>query len=279
MDFIYKLTDYLHNRIILEKAFRIVAIILIGLLLISTVRLLIVKIIQKKANPQVKMVTKKIINYSGFSILIFIIFSECGLELSALLGAAGVFGIAIGIASQKSLGNIISGFFLVSEKSFEIDDVIKVGERVGVVHSVELLSIMLRTFDNMLIRIPNEEMISTDFINITKYPIRRMDLSIQVSYKDDLKVVMNVLENTAKNNPYCLDEPEPFILLKELGESGINIQYGVWFDKNDYKDTKNSLIIDIIDNFREAGITIPYKHITIETNSDISSVLDPPRTK
>lgn len=256
------------DRLILEKLIRILIIAGAGTLIINLLKWSLIKVIRKKANPQSKMIMKKIINYTGFAVLALIIFSELGLELSAILGAAGIFGIAIGIASQKSLGNIISGFFIVSENSFEIGDVIRVGDRVGIVHSVELLSIMLRTFDNMLIRIPNEVMISTDFVNITRYPIRRMDIMIQVSYGEDLDLVMEVLKGISNMNVYALDEPEPFIMLKDFADSGINVQFGIWFDKSDYRDAKNTIIKDIINRFREAGITIPYQHITISNFTD-----------
>jgi small-conductance mechanosensitive channel len=190
-----------------------------------------------------------------------------GLKLSALLGAAGVIGIAVGVASQKSLGNIISGFFMVTEKSFEIGDVITVGDKTGVVYSVELLSIMLKTFDNLLIRIPNETLISTDVVNITRFPIRRMDLFLSVSYDSDLGLVMDVLQKTARNNSHCLDEPNPFILIKSFEDSGISIQYGIWFEKTDYVETRNSIMQDLLGEFRKSGIVIPYPHITVKTES------------
>jgi small-conductance mechanosensitive channel len=269
MDLLNSVLEFFKNQYYLEKGLRILLITVISIFAIGIIRFITINIIQKKAHPQVKMITKKLINYSGFGILTIIIFSELGLELSAILGAAGVLGIAIGIASQKSLGNIISGFFIVSENSFEIGDVIRIGERVGTVQSVELLSIMLRTFDNMLIRIPNEVMISTDFVNITRFPIRRMDIAIQVSYREDLSLVLEILNDISVKNKYCLDEPSPFIMLKDFDESGINVLYGPWFDKRDYRDLKNSLIMDIMERFRESGITIPYKHITIDNAQDI----------
>ena len=129
-----------------------------------------------KVSQQSRMIVDKIISYSGITILLMVILSELGVNLTAILGAAGVLGIAIGVASQKSLGNMVSGLFLLSEKSFEIGDVLMIDDKVGIVQDVDLLALKIRTFDNKLIRIPNETLISTMVTNITKYPIRRVDL-------------------------------------------------------------------------------------------------------
>ena len=203
-----RFADFLSN-ISYDQLLRIAIYLPLGIIIIRLVRLLLVKVVFKKSNKQNQMLVSKLVNYSGFIILLIILLSELGISLTALLGAAGIVGIAVGVASQKSLGNVISGFFMVTEKSFEIGDVITVGDKTGVVHSVELLSIKLKTFDNLLIRIPNETLISTDIINITRFPIRRMDLVLSVGYKSDLDLVLGTLGKIAADNVYCLDEPGP----------------------------------------------------------------------
>ena len=245
----------------------LLVILVVGILIIRVFRLILRKTILRKSNQQNQMLVMKLVNLSGFTILLIVVLARVGIKLTTLLGAAGVLGIALGVASQKSLGNIISGFFMVTEKSFEIGDVITVGDKTGVVHSVELLSIMLKTFDNLLIRIPHETLISTEVVNITRFPIRRMDLFFTVSYQEDPGQVMELLRNIARENTYCLDEPNPFILIKNFAESGIDFQFGIWFEKNHYVDARNSVLSDILENFRQAGITIPYPHITISNGT------------
>ncbi|MDZ7816437.1 MAG: mechanosensitive ion channel [Planctomycetota bacterium] len=101
---------------------------------------------------------------------------ELGYKLTALLGAAGIAGIAIGFAAQTSLSNIISGFFLLSERPFAQGDLVQCGSDTGFVLSVSLLSVKMRTFDNKLIRIPNENLIKKEVYNLTKFPIRRVNV-------------------------------------------------------------------------------------------------------
>jgi small-conductance mechanosensitive channel len=221
------------------------------------------KTISKRLSKQAKMVVNRIIVYAGFVFLAFIVLSELEIDLTAIFGAAGVVGIVIGIASQTSIGNIISGFFLVSEKSFELGDVVRIGDKTGTVYSVDLLSIKIKTYDNLLIRIPNQTVISTELVNITRFPIRRMDLTVSVAYKEDLRKVTEVLKEVAKNNPLCLEEPEPLILFQTFASSSIDILFAVWFEKTNFVKTKNSLFVEIKEAFAREGIEIPFPHVSL----------------
>jgi small-conductance mechanosensitive channel len=255
-----------------ELLLRVVLIFIVGFLGIRILRFFTRKVLMAKAQKQSVMIVAKMITYIGYALLAIIILSEMGIELTALLGAAGIVGLAIGVASQKSLGNIISGLFLVAEKSFEVGDIIKINDKIGVVYSIDFLAIMLKTFDNLVIRIPNETLISAEITNVTRFPIRRLDFVVSVSYKDDLQQAMDVLKSIAVDNVLCLDEPAPFLLLKEFGDSGISIQYGVWFEKDNYLDVRNSVLKEIKRRFSEAGITIPYHQITINMAEDFKAI-------
>ncbi len=217
----------------------------------------------KNLSKQSIMIWSRGIEYTGVFIIGVIVFQILGWEIKTLFGAAGLVGIVIGIASQTSIGNVISGLFLISEKSFEIGDVIRVGDKSGVVYSIDLLSIKLKTFDNLLIRIPNQTIISTELVNVTRFPIRRFDFQIGVAYKEDLKKVQEILKKIANDNPLCLDEPEPLIIFTEFGNSSINIQFGVWFEKSNYVKVKNSIFLAIKETFDAEGIEIPFPHTSL----------------
>ena len=252
---------------ILEKIIFAVIILVIGLLIIYGLTFIVKKILPKKWSRQRKMVVNRFIQYSGYVSLFFILISELGLtkSLTAIFGAAGVIGIIIGFASQTSIGNIISGFFLVSEKSFELGDVIRIGDKTGTVYSIDLLSIKIKTFDNLLLRIPNQTVISSEVINVTRFPIRRLDFNVSVAYKEDLGKVVSVLENVAKNNPLSLEEPESIIVFNNFGDSGIDILFGVWFEKTNYLQVKNSIFMEIKQAFDAEGIEIPFPHVSVYT--------------
>ena len=248
-----------------ERLIIAVIIIIVGLILIHVISYLVKRILPKTLSKQRQMIISRAINYSGYLALAAVVIAELQIPVAPLFGTAGIIGLVVGVASQTSIGNIVSGFFLVSEKSFEIGDVIKVGDKSGVVYSIDLLSIKIKTFDNLLLRIPNQTIISTELTNVTKFPIRRLDINVSVAYKEDLKKVKDLLEQVAKQNPLCLDEPAPLIVFKEFGNSSIDILLGVWFEKTNYLAVKNSVFQDIKSTFDAEGIEIPFPHVTVYT--------------
>ncbi|MFB6240092.1 MAG: mechanosensitive ion channel family protein, partial [Gemmatimonadota bacterium] len=180
----------------------------------------------------------------------------------------GILGIALGFASQTSVSNIISGFFLMAEQPFVVDDIIQVGGTggtIGRVQSIDMLSVKLRTFDNKFVRIPNESLIKTEVTTITRYPIRRVDVAVGVAYKEDVEHVRQALLEVAHANPLCLMEPEPVVLFDGYGESSLNFSFRVWATRENWLELKNTIHEDVKDKFDEEGIEIPFPHRTLYT--------------
>ncbi|MCK5007115.1 MAG: mechanosensitive ion channel family protein, partial [Spirochaetales bacterium] len=170
----------------------ILIVIVVGIAGIKILNILANKVTRRYLSQQYKMLIRKGIRYTGAVILLFIVLHLLGVKITALLGAAGIVGIAIGFASQTSMSNLISGLFMISEKPFEIGDVIKMGGTVGIVLSIDLLSVKIRTFDNQYIRIPNEKLLGSEITNVTRFPIRRMDINLGVAYKTDVNHLKTV---------------------------------------------------------------------------------------
>ena len=251
---------------LLGQILRVGATVVLGFVVIRLVAALTQRYIMRKSTPQRQMIARKAITYLGFFLVLMAVLGELGVKLTALLGAAGIVAVAVGFASQTSVSNIISGLFLISEKPFAIGDVIKIGGTTGIIQSIDLLSIKIRTFDNMFVRIPNEKILTSEVTNITRFPIRRMDIMLQVSYEEDLDTVRRVLGEVAVANPWCLDEPAPVIVVNDFKESGIDILFGLWFSKSDFLDLKNSIMGDVLRRFRAEGIRFAYPHraVTME---------------
>jgi small-conductance mechanosensitive channel len=241
----------------------IAILIFIGIPLCFFLSKWIRKYVTKKISAQQGMIFSKIILYSGITIIIMSVLYNLNFKLAPLLGAAGIVGIAIGFASQTSVSNIISGLFLMAEKPFEVDDIITIGDTTGIILSIDLLSIKLRTFDNKFVRIPNETIIKSEVTNVTRFPIRRIDLQIGIAYKEDIAKVKNVLFDIAKKNPLCLNEPKPLIFFQGFGSSSIDLLLLVWATKADWLNAKNSILEEIKERFDEEGIEIPFPHISL----------------
>ncbi len=216
--------------------------------------------VSRRYTPQQGLVAGKVILYPGILLLLVTILSQLGFTLAPLLGAAGIVGIAIGFASQTSVSNIISGFFLIAERPFEVGDVIQVGTTVGRVLSIDTLSVKLRTFDNRFIRIPNETLVKSEVTTITRFPIRRIDLSIGVAYKEDIRRVRQILVEVAAENPRALMEPAPVVFFDSYGESSLDLRLAVWATKENFIALKTSLLEEVKERFDREGIEIPFPH-------------------
>jgi len=246
---------------------RAVILIIAGIIVAKLVSSTFTRLARKNTDSHRLMLLKR---GSYYLILILFLMSalhELGFNLSVLLGAAGIFTVAIGFASQTSASNLISGLFLVAERPFSVGDAIRVGTTTGEVLSIDLLSVKLRTFDNLFVRIPNESLIKSEVTTLTRFPIRRIDIKVGVAYKEDLKKVRELLDDIARKNPLCLEEPKPLYIFLDFGESSLNLQYSVWAKRENFLELKNSIHEEIKNTFDEHGIEIPFPHRTIYTGS------------
>lgn len=242
---------------------RVVLMLAIGIPIIKFVKKILARIIKDKLSLQAEVLIIRTVSYVLFLILAVMVLNEFGFKISALLGAAGVFGLAIGFASQTSVSNIISGIFLISEKPFMIGDVVQIGGTLGLVDSIDLLSIKLKTFDNRFVRIPNETMIKSEVINLTRYDIRRAQIVVRVAYKEDVRKVLDVLRDVAANLPEALQEPAPMIQVDGFGDSSININFGVWTATSNAVSMKTEMILAVKERFDKDGIEIPFPHVSL----------------
>jgi small-conductance mechanosensitive channel len=225
------------------------------------------RIVSKKMTTHGVFLLKRTVFYTLLGLFVLSALKHIGIDLTILLSAAGIFTVAIGFASQTSASNLISGIFLMIERPFSIGDVIKVNDILGEVISIDLLSVKLRTFDNLFVRIPNESMIKSAVTTMTKYPIRRADLKLGIAYKEDIEKVRDLLLKIAEKNVICLEEPAPLFILTGFGSSSVDIQFSVWSRRENFLALKNEMYQNIKKTFDEQGIEIPFPHISLYAGS------------
>ena len=213
---------------------RAVILIAIGFVAAKLISSALLKTVVDKMDHHRAMLINRGSYYLFLILFLVSALHQLGFNLSVLLGAAGVFTVAVGFASQTSASNLISGLFLMAERSFSIGDVIRIGTTTGEVLGIDLLSVKLRTFDNLFVRIPNETLIKSEVTTLTRFPIRRLDILLGVASKEDLKKVRAVLGEAANKNPLCLEEPKPLYLFQAFVESSLDIQYSVWAKRDQF---------------------------------------------
>ncbi len=239
----------------------------VGLLLATLVGRALGRLVEGRLDVQRATLLRRGAYSLVLGIFLLAALHEMGFNLGVLLGAAGILSVAVGFASQTSASNVISGLFLIAEAPFAVGDIIQVGGTTGEVLSVDLLSVKLRTYDNLFVRIPNETLIKTEVKTLTRFPIRRADPQIGVAYKEDLRRVREVLAEVADRNPLCLEEPKPLFILQGFGDSAMQIQFSVWVKRENFLELRNSIQEEIKAAFDAAGIEIPFPHLSLYAGS------------
>lgn len=247
---------------------RAILIVVIGFLVAQLMARIVGRLVVSHMDVHRGMLARRLIFYGLFLVSILLALRQVSHDISNIfLGAAGILTVAVGFASQTSASNLISGLFLIGEKSFGIGDTISIGNTSGEVLSIDLLSVKLRTFDNLLVRVPNESLVKSEITNLTRFPIRRIDMQISVGEKEDLARVRAVLMEVADRNPTALIEPRPEARFTGFGESSFDLQFCVWTKRENYQATRNSLAEDVIRAFRQHGIELPYPYRALTTGS------------
>ena len=251
------------NSVSINNWLRTAIIVIAGYFVAKLVAKTVVHFSREKLSQHYAGLVRRTLFWFIFILFLVTGLHQLGFRLSVLMGAAGILSVAIGFASQTSASNLISGLFVLGERSFSIGDIIQVGTVTGEVLSVDLLSVKIRTYDNLFVRIPNETMIKSEVITLTKFPIRRFDLLVGVDYASDIAQVREVMMKVAKDNMLCLEEPPPLFIILGFNNSSIDIQFSVWATRENFLELKNSMQERVKQAFDLAGIGIPFPHLTV----------------
>ena len=184
--------------------------------------------------------------------------SKLGVETTSFAAVVASAGLAIGLALQGSLSNFAAGVLLILFKPFKAGDAIKAGGEMGVVVEIGLLATELKSFDNIKLVIPNSTIMSSAITNFSANPTRRIDMTIGVSYGDDLNKAKRIITDLIKADERILADPEPQVLVSNLGESSVDFVVRPWVNSPDFWKIKCDLTQKIKEKFDEEGINIPF---------------------
>lgn len=243
---------------------------LIAILIFFIIYKVIQNVIKNKASQRMQPHTvgllKKAVSYVFYIIMAVYILGLFGIKLSAVWGAAGVAGLAIGFAAQTSVSNVISGIFVLTEKAMKIGDFIEVDGVSGTVDSISLLSVKIRTLDNQVIRIPNSTVINTKLENYSLFDMRRYVFNVSIDYGSNLDAAMAALKTVPARCPTVITNDEnfaPSYAFTTLGDSGINMCICVWCNRADFWQTKSDVCENVVKAFNENGINIPFNRVDV----------------
>ncbi len=270
----------LYNVLMVEKLFHALLVMLIA----SPVKeFLVIALkhaeakISKKTETQVDDIVFDLLNkFAGAIVYVaaaVIALDQLGVNVMPFIAGAGVAGVAIGFAAKDTLSNLIAGVLLIVDRPFEIGDRIEVwtapkgSSTWGDVIDIGLRATKIRTTDNIVIVIPNNKIMTRDIVNYTLINASiRVRINVGIAYNADIRKASDALVNLAKTVAWVSDNPEPKVVVRNFGDSSVDLQLRVWIDDARQRMNTISAITDRIKTaFDAEGIEIPFpkRDITI----------------
>lgn len=213
-----------------------------------------------------------IVTSTGLVILaagLFVALGVLGLDrtVMSLLAGVGILGLALGFAFQDIAANFISGILLSVRRPIHVGDVVETNDFFGTVTEINLRSTIVETPTGQTVVIPNKQVFENPMINYSTTRRRRIDLSVGVSYGDDLEKAKQLALEAVEGVSSCSTDPEVELFYEEFGSSSIDFVVRFWIDfryQAQYLDARSEAIMAIKKSFDDHGITIPFPIRTLD---------------
>ncbi len=270
----------LFNIGLLEKIFHSLMIILLATP-VKDGLLIVLEYIQKNIVDRTKTKVDDVIfdllnKFSGaiiYATAVILALDVLGMNVMPFIAGAGVAGIAIGFAAKDTLSNLIAGVLLIIDRPFEIGDRIEVWSAPsgsatwGDVIDIGLRATKIKTTDHIIIIIPNNEIMKRDIVNYTSISTKiRVRINVGVAYDADIEKAKDLIKDVAGEAAWISKEPPPKVVVRNFGDSSVDLQLRVWIDNARKRMDTISYITDKVKAaFDKNGIEIPYpkRDITI----------------
>ncbi len=238
----------------------------IGFWLIKLVRKLISSAMTKaKADVGVKQFVDSFANAALIVLLIMFVAIQCGVDAASIVALIGSAGVAISLAVQGSLSNLIGGILILMLKPFNVGDyIVDSGSgKEGTVIEIKIFHTRLRTFDNQIVVLPNGSLANNVITNVTKESTRRIDIKVSISYSSDIDMAKNTLTEMLENDESVLKDKEHRVVVDSLSQSSVDLIVRFWVKTSDYWDAKFRLTENSKKELDKAGIIIPFNQMDV----------------
>lgn len=239
----------------------LIAVIIIAIIIAKVVTINVRRAFKEQIPKNELEILLKIIYWS--IIVLGVMVALPNVDLSGILIAGGIAGIILGFASQSVVSNFISGIFLLIERPIKIGDNIRVESISGIVEDIHILSTIIKTYDGIFTRIPNEMVFTSTITNFVANVARRFEYSISIRYEDDADRAIGIIYDLVTHHPFVLKKPSPSIFVDELGNDGVIIIARLWSPSTVWYDVKMELLWKIKVAIEAAGIEIPFPQRTV----------------
>ena len=228
------------------------------------------KILMEKRDTNITVQTfvTSLIDVVLLIVLIVMIISVFGIDTSSFIALFASAGVAIGMALSGTLQNFAGGVMILLFRPYKVGDYIEAQGQAGTVKEIQIFNTMLKTADNKIILVPNGPMSTGIVNNYSREELRRVDVTVSISYGDDYEKAKAVIEELIAADKRILTEPAPFIALANMGASSIDLTVRVWVRQEDYWSVKFDMNKNVYETLPKRGLNFPYQTITINMSKE-----------
>jgi small conductance mechanosensitive channel len=217
-----------------------------------------------RADPAVQGIATRLLKYSLLVLAVVMAASQLGIQVGSLLAGVGIIGLAIGLAAQDTLANLVAGITILWDRPFRIGDNVTVSGTFGQVQEIGLRTTRIRTVEQLDTILPNKEIINATIVNHTMNPMMRLGIPIGIAYKEDTRKARTVLLGAVRGHDLLLDEPEPQVVVTALGDSSVDLELRVWLrDPHREREATFAMVETAKIALDDAGIEIPFPQRTL----------------
>ena len=181
---------------------------------------------------------------------------KLGINTTSFVAVLGAAGLAVGLALQGSLSNFASGVMIIFFRPYKVRDYIEAGGTKGIVEEISIFKTNMRTPQNQVVIVPNGKITGGTIVNYSVKEKRRIDLTVSVSYKDDLKVVKETIRTALKSDERILKDPDAIVGVMNLGKGNVDIVVWFWVKSPDFLMTKMDMTERLKIDLEAAGCSI-----------------------
>lgn len=256
------------------KIIFVIAILLISKLMAGITKRLVRNTIGREPSRMSGLMGNFFVSMSGKLVMtlgLLVALSQLGLQVTPLLAGLGIAGFIVGFALQDVLSNFASGVMILIYQPFDVGDTIEVPEVSGYVQNMNLVSTIILTYDNQKLVVPNNKIWGNIIRNVHSERLRRVDLTVSISYDSSLDRAEEILAEILNNHELVLSNPEAKIKLHALNESSVDFVVRPWTQTKNYWEVYWDLTRSVKERFDAEGISIPYPQRDIHIKTTDSS--------
>jgi small conductance mechanosensitive channel len=198
--------------------------------------------------------------------LLITVVAMLGVEMTSFIAILAAAGVAIGMALSGTLQNFAGGVMILLFKPFKVGHYINAQGHSGTVNEIQIFNTILKTPDNVTIIIPNGGLSTSSMTNYSMEQRRRVDFLFGIGYGDDVDKAKEVLRKLIDDDERILQEPVPFIAVKELGDSSVNIVVRAWAEAKNYWAIYFDMHEKVYKTFNKEGLNIPFPQMDVHVH-------------